>query len=169
MRCNRVEALLSAFIDEELAAEDRRAVERHLAACRACAERRRQLVAVRERVRAIGGVGVSAGFDAQVMARLDQLVASGVTWGERVATAMEGVFSTRARRLAGAVAAGLLIAFAVVLPSTGVEYKVQSVGAAGTAPGSRLSVSVDRMVATADRIAPVEIRLRTPRAPANGG
>ena len=120
-------------------------------------------------MQSVGEVGVSAGFNERVLASLSRPEPEGVGRIARVAAALDSLLSTPTRRMAGALAAGLVIAALLVLPSTGVEFEVRSLGAAGTAPGSRLSVSVDRMVATNDRIAPIESKVNMPPAPVNRG
>jgi anti-sigma factor RsiW len=169
MRCAAVETALSPYIDGELAPRERVRVESHLAVCRRCRARLAGIRAVQADLRSIPRIAVSEGFDARVLAAAGRPAPRAVGRVERAARLLERAFSTPSRRALGAAAAGLLIALIFVLPSTGVEFTVQSMGAAGTAPGSRLSVTVDLMVTTTDRLVPIEVDARAPFSPLNGG
>lgn len=53
MTCTELDARLDAYLDGDLSPADHAAVERHLAACGACAALHTDLVALRERARAV--------------------------------------------------------------------------------------------------------------------
>jgi anti-sigma factor RsiW len=80
MNCQRMEKNLIAYLDGKASASERRRVEMHLAECGACRERAEQF-------RVLWGVldewpvpPPSAGFDADVLARVSQQSARGGFW-----------------------------------------------------------------------------------------
>ena len=171
-KCARVAELLSPYLDGELPDRASGYVKAHLQRCKRCSREFARLHGVQDRVQSIGEFPISPEFQERVMAAIALPVPTRATWMERAATALERVFSTPLRRTAGAFALGVAIAVTIVLPSTGVEFKVESTVAAGTAPGSRLSASVDRMLTDNGRIAPIGDAIRhdgSSVTPINGG
>ncbi len=70
MNCHEFEEAASAFLDGELASEDRMACEAHLRSCAGCRRAAEDLAAISGRLRTWDEPGASAGFEAQLAARL---------------------------------------------------------------------------------------------------
>jgi anti-sigma factor RsiW len=62
LRCEDFEGCLSAYLDDELGAEETRRFERHMAMCAACSETLRGVYQVRLALRGLGASGLSASF-----------------------------------------------------------------------------------------------------------
>lgn len=57
MNCHRVQSLLSAYLDQELSAEERRLVRRHLFSCQACSQLYEELYIVKRSLGALEAPG----------------------------------------------------------------------------------------------------------------
>jgi anti-sigma factor RsiW len=71
MSCERVDALLAGYLDEEAPASERRAVELHLATCLRCAALVRDLERIRARAGALAPLAPPRDLWPEVGARLD--------------------------------------------------------------------------------------------------
>jgi anti-sigma factor RsiW len=74
MDCGEVRDLLHPYADDELPADERRAVAAHLEGCKACAAAYAGLEALRGRVKAAGSYTAPAGLEARVRAAIGMSV-----------------------------------------------------------------------------------------------
>lgn len=71
MRCPQAHRLLSAYLDQELPAREREAIETHLHHCRTCAGELQALTATRELLRQAPRFTAPAGFSQRLLANLE--------------------------------------------------------------------------------------------------
>jgi anti-sigma factor RsiW len=71
MNCERVQNLLSAYVDHELSPDEQRVVRAHLVGCSACSAEHETLVALKGRLSALESLEVPEDFFSELSARLD--------------------------------------------------------------------------------------------------
>ena len=80
MRCPEMEEMLSAYANDELSAESREAVERHLDGCAGCREALEGYRGVRQRVESLRTLPATPDIRAAVMARIKSTSQRGNPW-----------------------------------------------------------------------------------------
>src|SRR5690348_4966109 len=66
MSCQSVRKIISAFVDQALAAEERKHVMRHLASCRECAAHSEEMQQLRGMLRGMPQAGLPAGLQTRL-------------------------------------------------------------------------------------------------------
>jgi anti-sigma factor RsiW len=102
-RCEAMRELVSALFDDELAGEERQAVQAHLDRCAACRDWLAQVRAARQRLQSYPRIEAAPGFNEAVMARV---TAGPLT---RIADALDRLICTPARQVAAGMAAALIL------------------------------------------------------------
>jgi anti-sigma factor RsiW len=121
MDCSEVRDLLTAFCDDELPFDERRAVGDHLAHCTECAQALAQMATLSERVRAVGTHVMPDGLESRVTASLGRDGVRPVLSRQNVRTA--------ASHLAAA-ALGALILYGATMQRDGSDRAVSDAMAA---------------------------------------
>ena len=130
MKCEQVNELLLAYLDEQVSAEQRAEIEAHLAGCEACAAEREALAALRADLSAtVGAAGAAitlpAAAEARIAAHLEAELQK--TQAPGPLAALSGWFRRWGFVLAGATAAVLVLAcVGVALLSGGLQSRADA-------------------------------------------
>ena len=157
MNCRSAESLFSAFVEDELSQEERRALEAHLLGCRRCSVSVRELRETMSLVASLPAVETTPHFEEDVLARVrsgDALRPSALEW-------LSGLLAPlRLRPLVAASAgvAAVAIASVVILRAPTPPDQPPRTPSVAAAPGSTLPVD-----------APVAAPVTEPAAPARSG
>lgn len=167
MKCEDINKMLAAYLDEEVTPEERGQVEAHLASCQKCREELRTLASTRERLRLVlRAEAARVEPSPQAWERVKQSIESKSSFWEQL-----GTYASKPLLRAAVPVAVVLIAIGA-LWSTGVLPGFQSGTAPVTAPGLTApeSADVSKSTLALESQQPVEIiSVSGPLPPINPG
>jgi anti-sigma factor RsiW len=88
MNCHRVQNLLSSYLDQELSAEERREIRKHLFACAPCSRLCNELTLIKDSLENLEPPAISGDFLRKVhLYREGRLLQKTFVWGKRLTMA----------------------------------------------------------------------------------
>ncbi|NLY89786.1 MAG: zf-HC2 domain-containing protein [Firmicutes bacterium] len=88
MNCHRVQKLLSSYLDQELSAEERREIRKHLFACAPCSRLCDELTLIKDSLEGLEPPAIGGDFLRKVhLYREGRLLQETFLWGKRLAMA----------------------------------------------------------------------------------
>ena len=93
MNCHRVQKLLSSYLDQELSAEERREIRRHLFGCSPCSRLCDELTLIKDSLESLEPPAISRDILKKVhLYREGRLLQTTFLWGKRLAMAAAWIF-----------------------------------------------------------------------------